>query len=206
MKWYREWLFPRALDWVMHHPSFPPLRQELVEGLEGRVLEIGFGTGLNLPYYPPSLGSLEVLEPISTMEAQAAGRIEKSPLVVKFYQGEAENLPFEAGSFDAVISSWTMCSIQNLDQALAEIRRVLNVSGEFRFVEHGRSPSPHLARWQDLLTPMNRVVTLGCHLNRDFFKILEKAGFELGHREVNIIPGIPRLLASTYQGNARPKD
>ena len=189
----------------MKHPALVPLRQELVADLEGRVLEIGFGTGLNLPHYSPQLGSLEVLEPISTMLDQAAGRIEESPLAVKFYQGEAEDLPFEAESFDAVISAWTMCSIQNLHQALADIRRILKPTGEFRFVEHGRSASPQLAWWQDRLTPINRVVAMGCHLNRDFFVSIEKAGFELEGWELSVMPGVPRLVAPTYQGIARPK-
>jgi len=200
IRWYREWLFPRLLDRIMDQNQLAPWRNRLLAGLQGRVLEVGFGTGLNLPHYPPGI-ELVGLEPIFGMQVLAQGRLTQAACPVRLVTGSAEALPFAEAEFDAVVAAWTLCSLADLPLALTEIRRVLRPQGEFRFIEHGKSQHPGIARLQTALTPLHKVLSLGCHLNRDYQEVAA-AGFRL-QLEQGQFAGVPRLLAPAYFGLAR---
>lgn len=199
-RWYREWVFPRLLDRIMNQAQLAPWRIRLLAGLQGRVLEVGFGTGLNLPHYPQGV-ELVGLEPIWGMQAIAQERISQAACPVSLVLGKVETLPFGDAEFDAVVTAWTLCSLPNLPLALSEIRRVLKPQGEFRFIEHGKSPHPGMARLQTALTPIHKVASLGCHLNRDYCEV-EAAGFTL-QLEQGRFQGVPSLVAPAYFGLAR---
>lgn len=166
MGWYGRWVFPRLLDWAMAGDPFARYRQQLLAEVAGEVLEIGFGTGLNLAYYPETVSSLTVIEPNPGMAAIAAPRLAETSLPVTTQPLRGEALTMADGTFDWVVSTWTLCSIAELDQALKEIRRVLKPGGKFAFIEHGLSPEPTLQRWQHRLTPLQKRIADGCHLDR----------------------------------------
>lgn len=166
MGWYGRWVFPRLLDWTMAGEPFATYRQTVLSGVAGDVLEIGFGTGLNLAYYPETVSSLTVIDPNPGMAAIAAPRIAASDLPITSKPLRGESLAMADNTFDWVVSTWTLCSIADLDAALAEIRRVLKPGGKFGFIEHGLSPEPQLQTWQHRLTPLQKRIADGCHLDR----------------------------------------
>ena len=177
-------------------------RTELVSGLQGRVLEVGAGTGLNFQLYPRGV-EVVALEPEPNMIRLARDRLEEGPSPVRLVRGAAEALPFPEGSFDAAVVSLVLCSVARPHAAIAELRRVLRPDGELRIFEHVRSEHPRHARWQDWITPVWRCFSAGCHPNRDTAASLRSAGFELEVRRVPIgppTPARPHIL-----GAARPR-
>jgi len=158
------------------------------------VLEIGFGTGLNLPFYPERVQRLVALDVNPAMPALAKKRIAASAIAVDYRVLDGESLPFSDASFDCVVSTWTLCSIRRVEQALAEVRRVLRPGGRFFFVEHGLSPDPDVAVWQHRLTPMQRVIADGCHLDRDIAALVKNAGFALVQLEQQYAEGLSSVL------------
>ena len=166
MGFYAEKILPRLMDWSMSGPGFAAYRRELLADAYGEVLEIGFGTGLNLAYYPSAVTKLTIVDPNPGMAALAAKRIAQTDLVVDKQVLSGERLSMADESFDCVVSTWTLCSIARIDQAVQEIRRVLKPGGKFFFIEHGRSPEPGIQAWQDRLTPIQKIIADGCHLNR----------------------------------------
>jgi ubiquinone/menaquinone biosynthesis C-methylase UbiE len=173
MGWYGRWVFPRLLEWTMAGEPFSHYRQHLLAEVAGDVLEIGFGTGLNLAYYPETVDSLTVIDPNPGMAAIAAPRLAQTdfPVTSKPLRGESLALPNE--HFDWVVSTWTLCSIAAIDQALEEIRRVLKPGGKFIFIEHGLSPEPQIERWQHRLTPLQKRIADGCHLDREIADLVQ---------------------------------
>ncbi len=165
-------------------------RTELVAGLTGRALEVGAGTGLNFDLYPQGV-SIVALEPEPTMAAKAHQAARLAPNPVRLLRGAAESLPFADASFDAVVVSLVLCSVQDPNRAAREIRRVLRPHGELRIYEHVRSRNPRHARWQDLLAPLWGFFSGGCHPNRDTGRTLGAAGFELEVRRIPIGPPTP---------------
>jgi SAM-dependent methyltransferase len=198
---FGEWLRPRLLDWMMG--QLDELRAATVAGAEGQVLEIGFGTGLNLPHYGPGVKSLVALEPkVRAGFAPTEARIAAAPFPVERAQLRADaSLPFDAGRFDTIVSTWTLCSIPELSTALAELRRVLRPGGRFVFVEHGRAESPRTARWQDRLDPLWARIADGCHMNRPIDRLVEAGGFRFVALERFRDEG-PGLLAQMFRGVA----
>lgn len=177
---YSETLFPWLLDRALDAPEIHERRKRLVEGARGDVLEIGFGTGATLPFYDREIvRSLSVVEPSTGMNKRARAMIARSnwPITIDALAGE--NLPFGGGSFDCVVSSLTMCSVSDPPRVLAEIWRVLRPGGTFRFFEHVASEDPAKRKWQDRLNPLQRVVGVGCNLNRDTTGLVRAAGFAL---------------------------
>jgi len=192
----------QLLDWVMRQMN--ELRPEALCTAGGDVLEIGFGTGLNLDFYPKGVTSLVAVEPEPPQKLAALEeRLERAPFPVDLRPLRADgDLPFDAGRFDCVVSTWTLCSIPDAPRALAEMRRVLRPGGRFTFIEHGRAPDTRTAGWQDRLNPLWRRVSGGCNLNRPIDRIVEEAGFERVGLERFRHKG-PGLLAQMYRGVAQ---
>ncbi len=173
-----------------------------MRGLSGEILEIGFGSGLNLPYYPPQVRRLLAVEPSDTAWKLAREAIEAAPFPVERLGETAESIPLPDASVDAAVSTWTLCTIPDAGRALREVRRVLRPGGIFRFLEHGRSDEPRVARWQDRLTPLQKRLAGGCHINRPIGRLLEGAGFAREEMET-FYARRPKSVFFFYQGTAR---
>ena len=157
---YSRHIFPRLCDWSMRNPRMDRLRRETLAEVEGEILEIGFGTGLNLEHYPEHVRHLTAIDPGEGMARIARRRIERSHIDVDLRVQTAEELPFEDGRFDCVVSTWTLCSIQDARRAVTEISRVLKPGGRFLFLEHGLSEEPGVQRWQRRLTPLQKRIAV----------------------------------------------
>jgi ubiquinone/menaquinone biosynthesis C-methylase UbiE len=197
----RDRLRARTLDWMMRRMD--DLRAEALAAAEGDVLEVGFGTGLNLGFYPPAVKSVVGLDRVSIEGLPAlAERLGRARFPVEPCTRRADReLPFDAGRFDCVVTSWTLCSIREPEAALAEMRRVLKPGGRYLFIEHGRAPSPSTARWQDRLNPLWRRLADGCNMNRPIDRLVEDAGFQLARLERFRHRG-PAVLAHMFRGIA----
>jgi ubiquinone/menaquinone biosynthesis C-methylase UbiE len=182
-----------------------PLRGETVGVAQGEVLEIGFGTGRNLKFYDK--GHVKAVHGLDPMVTEGVGRVDQridaAPFPVERFALEADNtLPFDAGRFDYVVTTWTLCSIPDAGAALSEMRRVLKPDGKYVFIEHGRSPKPGTARWQDRVNPWWNKLTDGCNLNRPIAEIVSDAGFEFESIREFKVTG-PSLTSYMYSGVAK---
>lgn len=195
-------MLPRLIDRGMRNEFMAEHRHRAAPLATGRVLEIGAGSGLNFPHYSDSVEHLFALEPSGHLRTQAEEPAEAAPFGVEFMDASAESIPLDTGEVDTVVSSWTMCSIPDLEKSLQEIRRVLKPDGRLVFIEHGRSPDAGVARWQDRLIPLSTRL-LGCSLNRPMDTLISDAGFNMLELEKDYIEG-PRILAYHYIGQARP--
>lgn len=198
---YSQLIFPRLLELSMSSESMTSYRQQLLKDLHGDVLEIGFGTGLNLPHYPASVTSLTTVEPNGGMGAIAQKRIDASPIAVNSKTLSGENLPMADASFDDVVCTWTLCSIANVHQALSEAYRVLKPGGRFFFIEHGLSTDLGIQTWQNRLTPVQRIVADGCHLNRPIADLVNEVFDQVEVKEF-YAPKLPKVMGYFYQGIA----
>lgn len=187
---YAERIFPHILERV-GGPQSHALRDRCVRAAEGDVLEIGLGTGQSLKSYGPKVRSLSVVEPSTGMHALAKQRLEACPFETSAHTLGAESLPFPDRSFDAVVCTWTLCSVDDPPSVLAEVARVLVPGGRFHFVEHVRSQEPRILRWQLRLEPLQRVIACGCHFTRDTEADIRAAGFELESLERIDCPDMP---------------
>jgi len=203
MGFYNDVILPRLCDLAMRNKHLVPLRQRAIGAAEGRVLEIGVGSGRNLPFYRPPVREVLALEPAPRLVAMARIASRANIMPVTFLAASAEAIPLDQHSVDTVVTTWTLCSIPLAATALAEMRRVLRPGGRLLFVEHGRAPDAGVRRWQDRLTPMWRACAGGCHLNRPISSLIEDAGFRIDRIETGYIPG-PKPLAFMYEGSARP--
>jgi ubiquinone/menaquinone biosynthesis C-methylase UbiE len=194
------------MEWVMSGDEFVRLRTNLLKDAGGQVLEIGYGTGLNLPHYPPGVSHLTMVDPARLLPSKVEYRKARAEFPVQIEQRRAESLPFAAARFDAVVSTWTLCTISNPEQALREIRRVLKPQGRFLFVEHGRSDDRRVAKWQDRLNPIQRLMACGCNLNRRIDTLIEGSGLRLIRMDRFRLPRVPRLIGEMYQGCAAPPE
>ena len=177
---YSERIFPWLLDKTLSHPRIEARRAALVGQASGEVLEIGFGSGMTLPFYDPAkVTGLTVVEPSEGMNRRAEARLSASPVPVKSVPGAGEGLPFAEASFDTVVTCLTLCSVLDVPKVLAEIRRVLKPGGRFLFLEHVLSDDAGRRRWQRRLTPLQKVVGVGCNLDRDSAAMVRAAGFDL---------------------------
>lgn len=202
MGFYSQVIFPRLVDWAMSsNPAFVDYRQQVLSEVFGEVLEIGFGTGLNLPHYPEAIQKLTVIDANPGMNALAQKRIQTSPISIEHRVLNSEHLPMPDNSFDSVVSTWTLCSIANVDQALKEIHRVLKPGGKFFFLEHGLSDEPKVQVWQNRLTPLQKAIADGCHLNRNIKQLIGNH-FLILQLEQFYAPNEPKTHSYMYQGVA----
>jgi len=204
MNVYRDYCFAPLMDWMLSQGPVCELRRQVVEPATGKVLEIGFGTGLNLPYYRPAVTSLTLVDRERLLPRRVKRRMDacRARHVVTA-QTTAERLPFETATFDCVISTFTLCSVDDVAAALAELRRVLKPGRRFYFAEHGRSDSSSLARWQDRLNGVQRWLACGCNLNRPIERLIREAGLVIESLDRSPLAGAPRLVGEMYVGDAR---
>jgi SAM-dependent methyltransferase len=198
---YQEQMLPRIVHWAMRQSSFTEYRQRLVPAAQGRVLEIGSGSGLNVPFYSERANRVLGLDSSGTLLSWARESASERHGVM-WLQASAEAIPLDDASVDTVLTTWTLCSIPHVAGALKEVRRVLRPSGELLFVEHGRAPDINVSRWQDRLTPLWKHVAGGCHLNRPIDRLIEVSGFHIEQLATGYMKG-PRLMTFMYEGCAR---
>ena len=204
MNLYERWVLPRLIDLTMKHQEATRQRRSLIPAARGRVLEIGIGSGLNLPFYGRGVERVVGIDPSEELLALARGRLEAAPFAVELQARSAEELPFEAGSFDSAVTTWTLCSVPDAMSALAELRRVLKPGGQLIFVEHGRAEAPGVAAWQDRLNGLWGRLAGGCNINRPIAAMIRDAGFRIEDLETGHLVAGPKLVTYLYRGRARP--
>src|SRR6516165_251345 len=197
MSFYQRYVLPRLTHLAMRQKQLLPFRQRIVGAAEGRVLEVGVGSGLNFPIYGASVTSVIGLEPSPELLRMARPRAMAAAIPVALLDASAEAIPLDRGSIDTVVTTWTLCTIPNAQRALAEMRRVLKPAGALLFVEHGRAPEPGIARWQDRLDPLWSRLAGGCHLNRKMDDLISGSGFRIEAMENARLPG-PRTHTFLY--------
>ncbi len=201
MSFYERKILPYLLDLSLSDSNIAKLRREILAGVTGEVLEIGFGTGLNLPCYPKQIHQIATVDPNPGSSVIAQKRIAASPITVNHYVLSGEKLPMPSCSFDSVVSTFTLCSIPDVKQALAEIYRVLKPGGRFFFIEHGLSPEPNVQVWQNRLTPIQKRVAGGCHFNRNIRRLIENQ-FNQVTIDESYLENAPKVPAYLYKGIA----
>jgi len=200
---YSKHIFPRILDWSLGTQLIRNERKTALECLTGHVLEIGFGTGLNLPCYPPQVTRLTTLDSEEMLRVLVARRIQDARMPVTQLKIDANGrLPFEDNSFDGVATTFTLCSIRDIESALAEVHRVLAPAGKYVFLEHGRSDEPRVARRQDLLNPIQQWVACGCNINRPIDQLVRNANLQIQKLNRYCLPSTPRIFGEMYRGVA----
>jgi ubiquinone/menaquinone biosynthesis C-methylase UbiE len=204
MGFYGEWIVPTFIDLSMRSNRLRPYRERVAGAAEGRVLDVGVGSGLNLPFYVRQAQEIFGLDPSPRLLARADGNAEHLQIPIYLLEGSAERIPLADRSMDTIVMTWTGCSIPDVRTALGEMRRVLKPGGRLLFVEHGRAPEAAVARWQDRLDPFWQRLSGGCHLNRKTDDLLSEAGFRIDRLETGYIPG-PRIMTFLYEGTATPR-
>lgn len=199
---YSERVLPHLINVVMDVKAMRPIRARVAEGLSGVVVELGFGTGHNLPFLPPTVTRLLAVEPSARSIALAGNRIGQAPFPVEVIGVDGQRLPLPDASADAVLSTWTLCTIPDAVSALREVGRVLRPGGSLHFVEHGRAPDAKVRGVQDRFDPLQQRLAGGCHLNRDIPALLVEGGFAVTSLEHYYNKGEPRAWGSTYEGRA----
>jgi ubiquinone/menaquinone biosynthesis C-methylase UbiE len=199
---YADHVVPRVSNVACNTPATRRRREEVCAGLHGTVVELGFGSGLNVPHYPPAVTQVEAVEPSTTAWRLAARRLQDSPVPVRRSGLDGQRLPYEDESADTALSTWTLCTIPDAVAAIREVRRVLRPGGSLHFVEHGAAPDERVLRWQHRLTPVQRRVAGGCHLDRDIADLLAAGGFRTTDLEVFYEEGAPKVLGATSLGVA----
>lgn len=203
MSFYARRVLPHIINLAMKNRDLMRLRGVWVPQARGEVLEVGIGSGLNLPFYSSEVGRVYGVEPSVALQEMARRRAAAGRTKVEFLSQSAEEvLPLADESVDTIVMTWTLCSIPDAPRALAQMKRVLKADGRLLFIEHGRSPDAGVVAWQDRLTPVWKKIGGGCHLNRKIDELLAKAGFVIADLKTSYLPG-PRPMTYTYQGFAR---
>jgi ubiquinone/menaquinone biosynthesis C-methylase UbiE len=203
MGFYSRKIFPWLMDWAMDREVLNRIRREVLSEATGDVLEIGFGTGVNLPFYPSAVRKLTTADPNPGMTDHARQRIQASPVCVDTKLLSAEALALPDHAFDTVVSTMTLCSVPDAARATGEVYRVLRPGGRFLFFEHGQSPDPKVRIWQDRFTPISKILGDGCHLNRNIRIFLEAHPFVIETLKNFYLEGAPKMAGYIYQGVAQ---
>ncbi|HWD56499.1 MAG TPA: class I SAM-dependent methyltransferase [Acidimicrobiales bacterium] len=186
---YNEQVVPRLVEWTCGSAGFDRWRERTTEGLAGRVVEIGFGSGLNVPHYPPEVDTVLAVEPASVARRRAERRIRETQIHVEHVGLDGQALPLADASCDAALCTFTLCTVADPAQALSELMRVLKPAGTVHFLEHGLSPDEGVAKWQHRIEPLQRRLADGCHLTRDPSTLVERAGFVMERNEQRYVKG-----------------
>ena len=202
MGFYGEKVLPRIVNFACGMKPARPLRERVCVGLEGRVVELGFGSGLNVPYYPSSVTAVDAVEPADAGWELARKRLAASTVPVQRSGLDGQSLPFPDDRYDAALSTWTLCTIPDVATALSEVRRVLKPGATLHFVEHGLAPDESVRRWQHRLEPTQKRLFGGCHLTRPIVDILRSAGFEITALDQFYEQGAPKPLGADSLGTA----
>jgi SAM-dependent methyltransferase len=199
---YVEHVLPRVINAACGMKNVEPLRRRVCEGLEGDVVEIGFGSGLNVPFYPETVERVAAVEPADVGWKLAEKRLRATSVPVDRAGLDGQSLPFADSSYDAALSTWTLCTIPDVATALAEVRRVLKPGGTLHFVEHGLAPDESVRRWQHRLEPVQKRMFGGCHLTRPIVDLLSAAGFTITGVDVFYEEGTPKIMGADSLGTA----
>lgn len=199
---YSERVFPRIMNVLMNTKETRQIRERVCEPLRGEVVEIGFGTGHNLPFMPAAVTKLHAVEPLMKVRDLAAGRVEEARCLVEFTGLDGQHVPLADGSADAVLSTWTLCSIQDPAAAIREVSRILRPGGTFHFVEHGLAPDEGVVKWQHRCNGLNRRLAAGCNITRDILALIEEGGLSLQEVDTYYAKGDPKPLGWTFEGCA----
>jgi ubiquinone/menaquinone biosynthesis C-methylase UbiE len=202
MSLYRDRVLPRLIDVVMDTKQTREIRARVCSSLAGDVVEIGFGTGHNLPFMPATVTRLRAVEPSARSVRLAQDRIATSAIPVEVVGLDGQSLPLDDESTDSVLCTWSLCTIPDPQAAVQEMRRVLRPGGTLHFVEHGRAPDEKVRRWQNRLNGMQRRLAGGCNLNRDIPAIIDAGGFRIADLDTYYGKGEPRPYGYTYEGRA----
>lgn len=204
MAFYTDAVLPRILNRAMDNATMREVRARVCAGLTGDVVEIGFGSGLNLPHLPAAVTRLHAVDPSTTAAGLAAGRIRDCPVPVALRGLDGQALPFADASMDSALSTWTLCTIPDPAAALREVSRVLRPGGTLHLVEHGAAPDEGVRRWQDRIDPLQRRLFGGCELTRDIPALLSQAGLHVVRLDEYYSDGELRPWGATFEGVARP--
>ena len=199
---YGDRVLPRIVNVACGMKSSNELRNRVCEGLHGHVVEIGFGSGLNIPFYPNSVDGVEAIEPADLGWKLARKRLADSPVPVERCGLDGQSLPLADNSCDTALSTWTLCTIPDAIAALHEVRRVLKPGGTFHFVEHGLAPDDEVQKWQRRLDPLQQRLFGGCHLTRPILDLLTRAGFTVTDVDIFYDEGSPKFLTAQSLGVA----
>jgi ubiquinone/menaquinone biosynthesis C-methylase UbiE len=200
---YKNLLLPRLCDLCMRNKRLKPYRERVIGAAEGRVLEIGVGSGLNLKLYKPCVSEVLALEPDWRLLRMAEANARWASRPVRFIEASAEDIPLDAKCVDTIVTTWTLCTIPNGIRALEDMRRVLRPRGRLLFVEHGLAPEQNVQKWQNRLTPLWARVSGGCHLNRPIADMIARAAFKIEQIATGYLPG-PKIMTFLSEGSARP--
>jgi SAM-dependent methyltransferase len=187
---YERCVLPRVLNLTCGVRSLHPLRRRVCSGLAGNVIEIGFGSGLNVPFYPAAVTAVAAIEPSDLSWRLARDRVAAAAVSITRSGLDGQSLPFDDGTFDVALSTWTLCTIPDVTAALGEIRRVLRPGGRLHFLEHGLAPDERISRWQRRLDPLQRRIAGGCHFTRPIADLVRAAGFTITELDVFYEPGL----------------
>jgi ubiquinone/menaquinone biosynthesis C-methylase UbiE len=204
MSFYNGHILPHVINLAMRNRELRPYRERVLSQARGRVLEIGVGSGLNLPFYGSRVDEILGLDPAARLIAMAEYAASRSKIPVTLITGSAQAIPIDRCSIDTLVTTWTLCSIPDVGAALQEMRRVLKVGGQLLFVEHGLAPEESIRKWQNRLTPLWKRIGGGCHLNRPIRALIESAGFSILRLETGYVKG-PSPMTFFYEGCAAPK-
>jgi ubiquinone/menaquinone biosynthesis C-methylase UbiE len=204
MKFYNKYILPQLTHWICSQNDITRVREEYVPLAKGRILEVGIGSGLNLPHYDPLIvDKVWGLDPSSELIKRAKKQANQMPFEVELIERSCEEIPMDDNSMDSVLVTYSLCSIPDVSKALNEINRILKPGGELIFCEHGRAPDNVISKWQDRVTPSWTKVSGGCHLNRDISKLINKSRFKIVKFDEQYSSPV-KLISFNYRGIAIP--
>ena len=204
MSFYEQHILPHVIDFACGDKVIMEQRQHVLAAAEGRVLEVGMGSGLNLRYYnPDKVDFVWGLEPSDGMRKKAQKNLQQSPVPVEWLGLPGEEIPLDSHSADTVVLTFTLCTIPEWETALKQMKRVLKPGGKLLFCEHGAAPDEAVARWQNRVNPLWKKIAGGCHLNRNIPELISQAGFSIRELEADYLPKTPRIAGFRYRGLAQ---